>query len=68
MNTEILIQAIEFEKIAKEAVNEAITQQKANGFPVVFSINGQLIYELPNGKITTRKPKILRDFIPPSKA
>jgi len=46
----------EFERIGNEAVREAQERNRKNGIPNVYCLNGKMIFELPNGEITTKNP------------
>ena len=46
----------EFKRIGNEAVREAQERNRKNGIPNVYSLNGKMIFELPNGEITTKNP------------
>ena len=48
--------AIEFTRIGNSAVKEAQERNRKNGIPNVYSLNGKIIFELPNGEITTKNP------------
>jgi len=50
------IQAAEFKRIGNRAVHKALEENRQLGIPNVFSRNGKLYYELPNGVITTEDP------------
>jgi len=47
-------------RIANKAVQKAKTENKAMGIPEAFCKNGKVFYLLPNGKITSQKPAILK--------
>lgn len=47
-------------RIANNAVQKAKDENKAKGIPEVFCKNGKIFYLLPNGKITSSKPAILK--------
>lgn len=47
-------------KIANQAVQKAKAENKVMGIPEVFCKNGKIFYLLPNGKITSQKPAILK--------
>lgn len=53
---EIYQKGFEIEDIGNRAINDAINQNKEMGIPTVFSINGHIVYELPEGKIQTKSP------------
>jgi len=43
-------------RLFNQAVKEAQEENRKKGLPNVFSRNGQIYYELPNGEITTENP------------
>ncbi len=49
--------ASELTRIGNIAVQKAKAENKKMGLPNVFGKNGIVYYELPNGKITSEKPK-----------
>jgi len=55
-NLEIYQKGFEIENIGNTAINNAISRNKEMGVPTVFSINGTILYELPEGKIQTKSP------------
>ncbi len=46
----------EITKIANRAVRKAQEESRKLGIPNVYSKQGQIYYELPDGTITTEKP------------
>ena len=48
--------AFEIQEIGNEAVEEVLKENKEKGIPIVFSKNGIIYYELPDGEITTQSP------------
>jgi len=48
---------IEMLRIGKKAVQEAQKRSLENGVPNVYSINGKLYYQLPDGTIKSETPK-----------
>ena len=48
--------AWEIQRIGNDAVNRVLKENKELGIPIVFSKNGIIYYELPNGEITTQSP------------
>ena len=48
--------AFDIERIGNDAIKEAKKESKEKGVPLVYSKNGQLIYELTDGTITTASP------------
>lgn len=57
-NIKIYQHAIELKRIGTRAMKEAQDENKKLGIPNVYSRNGKLYYELPNGEITTKDPFI----------
>ena len=47
---------VEVMRIAKEAAADVRAESKRLGLPLVYSKNGQLYYEMPDGTITTESP------------
>lgn len=43
-------------KIGKKAVNAVKTENRKKGIPIVFSEDGTVFYELPDGTVTTISP------------
>jgi len=43
-------------RIGNRAVAKAIQENKEKGIPNVYSLNGTLVYEMPDGTITTECP------------
>ncbi|MEI8388803.1 MAG: hypothetical protein WCG23_02850 [bacterium] len=41
----------EITKIGNRAVKKAQEHNRLNGLPNVYSVNGKIVYELPNGDI-----------------
>jgi len=41
-------------KLGNRAVKKAQENNRKNGIPNVYCINGKIIFELPNGELTTR--------------
>jgi hypothetical protein len=48
--------AWEIQEIGNEAVERVLKENKEKGIPIVFSKDGVIYYELPNGEITTESP------------
>jgi hypothetical protein len=48
--------ALFFEKMFKIAVRKAQEEHRQKGLYNVYSFNGRLMYELPNGELTYEKP------------
>ncbi len=53
---EIYQHALEFLKIGNEAVRKAREENRRLGIPNVFSVDGRLCWELPEGEITFTDP------------
>ncbi len=49
--------AKEILKVASKAVKEAQRKSLENGVANVYSKNGNIYFQLPNGEITQEKPK-----------
>ncbi len=60
-NIELYKKAIQFEKIGNEGIRRAMDENRKRGIPIIYTINGKLVYELPDGQILTQKPDILKD-------
>ncbi|MDR0486437.1 MAG: hypothetical protein LBH29_06925 [Elusimicrobiota bacterium] len=45
----------EISAICSRAVSEAIAENQRLGIPNVFSINGTIVYQLPNGDVLMKK-------------
>ena len=45
-------QALEFLRIANRAAKRAQEENRKKGIPNVYSFNGHIYYELPNGELT----------------
>ena len=56
MTKEIEISDDMIQKIANDAVREAQRKSLENGIPNVYSKNGVLYYQLPDGTITMENP------------
>jgi hypothetical protein len=56
IDIQAFIQAAEFKRIGNRAVHKALEENRQLGIPNVFSRNGKVYYELPNGEITTEDP------------
>lgn len=53
---EIYRDAIELQRIGNRAVRRAQEESRRLGVPNVYSLNGKLYFELPNGEITDKNP------------
>jgi hypothetical protein len=47
---------VEIEKIGNEAIKTVKKENKMMGIPLVFSRNGEIFYELPDGSVTKESP------------
>lgn len=43
-------------RVGKEAVREAIEENKRLGIPSAFELEGKIMYLMPNGDITDKSP------------
>ena len=41
-------------KLGNRAIKKAQENNRKNGIPNVYCINGKIIFELPNGELTTK--------------
>lgn len=46
--------ASELLKIGNRAIKKAQENNRKNGIPNVYCINGKIVFELPNGEITSQ--------------
>ena len=58
---EIYHRGFEIESIGNQAVRKAIKKNTELGIPTVFSVKGTILYQLPDGEITTEPPSELKD-------
>ena len=56
LDKELYEQAIEFERIGNRAVRKAQERNRRLGVPNVYSINGTIYYERPDGTLTMEDP------------
>ncbi len=56
LSLQLFIQAAEFKRIGNRAIRKAQAENRRLGIPNVFSRNGIIYYELPNGDITRENP------------
>ncbi len=54
-------EAAEFQRIGNRAVRKAQEESRRKGVPNIYSHNGTLYYELPDGRLTTVDPFETRD-------
>lgn len=57
MTKEVNAMSDKITKIFVKAVEKTQKENHEHGLPNVFYRNGKIVYELPNGKITTKRPK-----------
>ena len=62
LSPEIYKQTLEFLRIANRAAKKAQEENRKKGIPNVYSFNGHIYYELPNGELTKNK-KIIDELI-----
>lgn len=62
LSPEIYKQTLEFLRIANRAAKRAQEENRKKGIPNVYSFNGHIYYELPNGELTKNK-KIVDELI-----
>lgn len=48
--------AAKIANIGKKAVDAVKTENREKGIPIVFSENGTVFYELPDGTVTSKSP------------
>jgi hypothetical protein len=53
---ETYLRGVEFERIGNLAVRAAQEENRRLGIPNVYSINGIIYYELPNGELSREDP------------
>jgi len=53
-NIETYMRSVEIRRIGNSAVRKAQEESRRLGVPNVYSRNGRLYYELPNGELTQR--------------
>ena len=46
--------SLEILKLGNKAVKKAQESNRKNGIPNVYCINGKIVFELPNGELSTR--------------
>ena len=62
LSPEIYEQTLEFLRIANRAAKRAQEENRKKGIPNVYSFNGHIYYELPNGELTKDK-KIIDELL-----
>ena len=56
LSPDIYKETLEFLRIANRAVKKAQEENRKKGIPNVYSYNGHIYYELPNGELTKEDP------------
>ncbi len=56
LSLEAYKQTCEFLRIGNRAVKKAQEENRKKGIPNVYSYNGHIYYELPNGELTKENP------------
>jgi len=51
-------------RIGNEAVHAAQEENRRNGIPNVYVLNGKIVWQMPDGSITTTRPAILNGATP----
>ncbi|MCE2393315.1 hypothetical protein J4G02_01735 [Candidatus Poribacteria bacterium] len=62
LSPEIYKQTLDFLRIGNRAVKRAQEEDRKKGIPNVYSFNGHIYYELPNGELTKDK-KIIDELL-----
>lgn len=65
-NLQHLKDPLEIKRIADIAVRKAQDEHRKKGVPLVYSLNGKIFYELPDGTITDVQPEMYRYSTPPN--
>lgn len=55
LKSETLRRSLEFERIGNNAVRRAQEENHRLGLPNIYSRNGKLIYEMPDGEIIVKE-------------
>lgn len=55
---ETFLRGLEIQRIGNRAVKKAQEESRRQGIPNVYSHNGKIYYELPNGELTRDDPLI----------
>lgn len=58
LDPEIIHLGLEFERIGKAGAKAAQEESRRLGVPNVYSIDGQIYYELPNGELSLTDPYV----------
>jgi hypothetical protein len=62
LDIETFLKADEMMRVFRTAVRKAREEHRRLGVANVYSINGQIYYELPNGEITRTPPEGFAQF------
>ena len=62
LDPDIYKQSLEFLRIANRAAKRAQEENRKKGIPNVYSFNGHIYYELPNGELT-KDQKVIDELI-----
>lgn len=46
---------LEFERIGNRAASQAREENRKFGLPNIYSLNGEIVYEMPDGEIVVKK-------------
>lgn len=55
LKSETYEKALEYQRIGNSAVHQAQEENHRLGLPNIYSRNGKLIYEMPNGEIIVKE-------------
>lgn len=53
---ELYLKGLEIESIGNQAVKRVQKENRKNGIPLVYSVDGKIYYELADGTVTTNSP------------
>ena len=56
MKKEVFEKFFKMTRIAKRAIKKTREENRRLGLPNVYSKNGKVVYEMPDGTITTKSP------------
>jgi hypothetical protein len=63
-NVETFQKVDEFMRVFRSAVRKAQAESRRLGVPNVYFIDGQVLYELPNGEYTRNRPSATKSTVP----
>ena len=52
----LYLKGFEIESIGNKAIREVQRENKENGIPLVYSVDGKIYYELADGTVTSDSP------------